>query len=83
MIQDQYKLNKVYQGSYEELQTELSVITLENVKTYKEYKDNWDDFYSMWLRFGPEAARTNLIPYIWDGRIPSPKEVKGGGTGEG
>ena len=78
MIQDQYKLEKVYKGSYEELLTELSVITLENVKSYKEYKDNWDDFYSMWLRFGPEAARTNLIPYIWDGRIPSPKEIKGG-----
>ena len=79
MIQDQYKLNKVYRGSYEELQTELSVITLENVKTYKAYKNNWDDFYSMWLRFGPDAARTILIPYIWDGRIPSPKEVKDGG----
>ena len=76
MIQDQYKLNKVYKGSYEELQTELLVVTLENVKSYKEYKYNWDDFYSMWLRFGPEAARTVLIPFIWDGRIPSPREVK-------
>ena len=77
MIQDQYKLEKVYKGSYEELVEELSVVTLENVKSYKPYKRNWDDFYSMWLRFGPEAARTNLIPYIWDGRLPSPKEVKG------
>jgi len=77
MIHDQYKLDKVYKGSYEELVKELSVVTLENVKQYKPYKDNWDDFYSMWLRFGPDAARTNLIPYIWDGRLPSPKEVKG------
>jgi hypothetical protein len=76
MIQDQYKLEKVYEGSYEELQQELSVITLENVKSYKPYKDNWDDFYTMWLVFGPEAARTVLIPFIWDGRIPSPREVK-------
>ena len=83
MIQDQYKLEKVYKGSYEELQQELSVITLENVKQYKAYKNNWDDFYSMWLRFGPDAARTILIPYIWDGRIPSPKEARNGGTGEG
>jgi len=80
MIQDQYKLEKVYKGSYEELQQELSVITLENVKQYKSYKDNWDDFYTMWLVFGPEAARTVLIPFIWDGRIPSPKEAKSGGT---
>ena len=83
MIQDQYKLEKVYQGSYEELQQELSVITLENVKQYKSYKDNWDDFYTMWLVFGPDAARTVLIPYIWDGRIPSPKEARRGRTGEG
>ena len=83
MIQDQYKLEKVYQGSYEELQQELSVITLENVKQYKPYKDNWDDFYTMWLVFGPDAARTVLIPYIWDGRIPSPKEARSGRTGEG
>ena len=80
MIQDQYKLEKVYKGSYEELVQELSVVTLENVKTYRPYRKRWDDFYSMWLRFGPEAARTNLIPYIWDGRIPSPKEVKDVGT---
>ena len=75
MIHDQYKLEKVYKGSYEELVQELSVVTLENVKTYRSYKKRWDDFYSMWLRFGPESARTILIPYVWDGRIPSPKEV--------
>ena len=56
MIQDQYKLEKVYKGSYEELVKELSVITLENVKQYKPYKLRWDDFYSMWLRFVPDAA---------------------------
>jgi len=77
MIQDKYKLEKIYKGSYEELQKELSVITLENVKSYRSYRKRWDDFYSMWLRFGPDAARTILIPYIWDGRLPSPKEVKG------
>ena len=76
MIQDQYKLEKVYKGSYEELQQELSVITLENVKQYKPYKDNWDDFYTMWLVFGPEAARTIMIPPVWDGTIPSPREVR-------
>ena len=76
MIQDKYKLEKIYKGSYEGLQKELSVITLENVKSYRSYRKQWDDFYSMWLRFGPDAARTILIPYIWDGRLPSPKEAK-------
>ena len=76
MIQDKYVIEKVYKGSVEQLKEELSHITLENVKQYKEYKLRWDDFYSMWLRFGPEAARTIMIPPVWDGRIPSPKEVK-------
>ena len=78
MITREYKFNKVYQGTVDELQEELSVLTLENIKSYRPYKLRWDDFYSMWLRFGPDAARTQLIPYIWDGRIPSPKEVKNG-----
>ena len=78
MITREYNFDKVYKGTVEELQEELSVLTLENIKSYRPYKLRWDDFYSMWLRFGPDAARTVLIPYIWDGRIPSPKEVKNG-----
>ena len=76
MIHDTYKFDKVYSGSVEELQEELSVLTLNNIKKYIPYKKKWDDFYSMWLRFGPDAARTILIPYIWDGRYPSPREVR-------
>ena len=77
MIPDTYTFEKVYQGSVEELQEELSVLNLNNIKKYRAYKNKWDDFYSMWLRFGPEAARTILIPYVWDGRLPSPKECYG------
>ena len=77
MIPDTYTFEKVYQGSVEELQEELSVLNLNNIKKYRAYKNKWDDFYSMWLRFGPEAARTILIPYVWDGRLPSPKECNG------
>jgi hypothetical protein len=76
MIQDQYTFDKKYPGSVEELQEELSVLTLYNIKKYPEYKSKWDDFYSMWLRFGPEAARTILIPSIWEGKLPSPKVNK-------
>ena len=78
MIPDTYKINKVYKGSVEKLQEELSHITLENIKSYKAYKMKWDDFYSMWLRFGPEAARTILIPYVWRGDIPAPSEARYG-----
>ena len=74
-IADQYTFEKVYEGTADDLKEELAVFTLENIRNYPEYKSKWDDFYSMWLRFGPEAARTILIPYIWDGRLPAPKEA--------
>ena len=80
MIPDTYNIKKVYSGTVEQLQEELSVLTLNNIKKYTPYKRKWDDFYSMWLRFGPDAARTILIPYIWDGRYPSPKEALHGTT---
>ena len=73
-------MQKAYEGTIDELKEELSALTLENIKGYLSYRKQWDDFYSMWLRFGPDAARTILIPYIWDGRAPSPKEAKAYGT---
>ena len=81
MIQDQYTFDKKYSGSVEKLQEELSVLTLNNIKDYPEYKSKWDDFYSMWLRFGPEAARTILIPAVWEGKIPAPSETANGRKG--
>tara|TARA_R100000231_G_scaffold8323_1_gene11135 strand:- start:355 stop:579 length:225 start_codon:yes stop_codon:yes gene_type:complete len=66
-----------YKGTVEDLKEELSVLTLENIKKYKGLKPKWDDFYEVWLRFGPEAARTVLIPSIWSGALPSPKEAHG------
>ena len=75
MIQDKYNLEKVYEGTIEQLYEELSVLTLENIKMYPGLRPQWDNFYEVWLRFGPEAARTNLIPYIWTGKIPSVPEA--------
>lgn len=80
-IQPVYHFDKVYEGTAEELQEELNVLTLENIKRYPEYKSLWDDFYSMWLRFGPDSARTIMIPYIWQGKVPSPKETVVGRKG--
>ena len=76
VIQDKYTFTKVYKGNVAQLQEELQDVTLENIRSYKEYKPKLDDFYSMWLRFGPEAARTILIPYIWRGDFPSPREIR-------
>ena len=78
MIPDKYTFEKVYSGSVEDLKTELSALTIENIKAYKPYKKKWDEFYSMWQKFGPESARTILIPYIWNGRFPSPLEIRNG-----
>lgn len=71
MIATDYKFDKVYEGTAEQLQEELRVLTLENIKRYPGFKSRWDDFYEVWLRFGPEAARTLLIPYIWQGKLPT------------
>lgn len=62
----------------QELVSELEGVTLENIKKHKEYKRKWDDFYTMWQRFGPQAARTILIPYIWEGKMPRPSETNYG-----
>lgn len=67
---------KKYPGTVEQLKEELAVLTLENIKRFPGLKSKWDDFYEVWLRFGPEAARTVLIPYIWDGRLPSVAEAR-------
>ena len=62
----------------QELVSELEGVTLENIKKHKEYKRKWDDFYTMWQRFGPQSARTILIPYIWNGEMPRPSETSYG-----
>ena len=80
MIQSEYNFNKVYPGTVDDLKEELNALTIENVKRYLPYRNKWYDFYSMWQRFGPEAARTIMIPYIWDGRYPSPMEITNGTT---
>ena len=77
MIKDEYSITKVYEGTAEQLKEELSVLTLENIKQYPGFKSKWDDFYEVWLRFGPEAARTILLPYVWQGKLPVVSEARG------
>ena len=76
MIPDTYTFDKVYPDTVDDLIEELKEVTIENVKQYPAYRKKWDEFYSMWQRFGPESARTILIPYIWDGRLPRPSEAR-------
>ena len=62
----------------EEVQAEVQLLNLNNIKKYPCNRSTTDDFYSMWQRFGPEAARTIMIPPIWEGITPRPSEVFNG-----
>ena len=59
----------------EEVKAEVQLLNLENIRQYPCSRSKMDDFYSMWSRFGPEAARTIMIPSIWEGETPPPSEV--------
>lgn len=61
----------------EEVKAEVQLLDLNNIKKYPCSRSKMDDFYSMWQRFGPDAARTIMIPSIWEGKFPRPSEVFG------
>ena len=61
----------------EEVKAEVQLLDLNNIRKYPCSRSKMDDFYSMWQRFGPDAARTAMIPYLWDGRYPRPSEYFG------
>lgn len=70
--------DKVFSGSVEDVKEEVSLLNLENIRKFPCGRSIVEDFYSMWSRFGPEAARTIMIPAIWYGYTPLPSEVFGG-----
>ena len=59
----------------EEVKAEVQLLTLANIKKFPCSRSAIDDFYSMWQRFGPQAARDNMIPRIWNNECPRPSEV--------
>jgi hypothetical protein len=62
----------------EEVKSEVQLLNLNNIRKFPCPRSNQDDFYSMWSRFGPDAARTIMIPYIWEGKFPRPSEYFNG-----
>ena len=58
----------------EEVKAEVQLLNLNNIKKYPCSRSTVDEFYSMWQRFGPESARTIMIPLIWEGETPRPSE---------
>ena len=61
----------------EEVQKEVLLLTVENIKKYPIPRSLREDFYNMWQRFGPQAARTFMIPPLWNNEIVKPSEVFG------
>ena len=61
----------------EELKKEVQLLSLDNIKSYPCTRGKLDDFYTMWQRFGPQAARDIMMPPIWEGVYPKPSEVFG------
>ena len=59
----------------EEVQQEVQLLTIENIRHFPCGASLKDDFYSMHNRFGVEAARTIMIPAVWNNKIPRPSEV--------
>ena len=62
----------------DEVKQESMLLTLENVKHYPMPPSMKEDFYTMWQRFGPQAARDFMIPPIWNGKITKPSETLSG-----
>ena len=62
----------------EEVKSEVQLLNLENIRKFPCTRSSCEDFYTMWQRFGPEAARTIMIPPIWEGTSPRPSEYFNG-----
>ena len=67
-------LKNYYNITPEQVQEEVNLLNLQNIRTLPITRSKIDDFYSMWQRFGPQAARTATIPYVWQGKMPLPSE---------
>ena len=63
-----------YNLTVEQVKEEVKILNMDNIKKFPVYFGAVENFYSMWQRFGPEAARTMMIPYVWQGKCPLPSE---------
>jgi hypothetical protein len=61
-----------------EVKQEVQLLNLNNIRRFPCGRSKAEDFYNMWSRFGPEAARTIMIPAIWNGDCPRPSEYFNG-----
>jgi hypothetical protein len=78
MSMPETELVNYYNITPEQVQKEVLILTLENIREFPCTTSLRDQFYSMWQRFGPQTARTATIPYVWQGKVPLPSEYFSG-----
>lgn len=62
----------------EQVKAEVQLLNLENIRKFPCGRSKTEDFYTMWQRFGPQAARDIMIPAIWNNECPVPSEYFNG-----
>tara|TARA_B100000073_G_scaffold284895_1_gene246265 strand:- start:1058 stop:1300 length:243 start_codon:yes stop_codon:yes gene_type:complete len=77
MTPEEVQEKNFYNLTVDEIKHEVSLLTVENIRKYPCGRPQVEDFYNMWQRFGPQAARDIMIPYVWYGNGPKPSEVFG------
>ena len=61
----------------DEVKAEVRLLNLENIRHYPCTRSNMEDFYSMYNKYGVEAAQTIMIPPVFNGDLPRPSEFFG------
>ena len=56
----------------DEVKQEVMLLDIENIRHFPIPEGKRMDFYSLWSRFGPQAARDIMIPDIWHGKCERP-----------
>lgn len=71
------ELVNYYNLTSEQVKEEVTFLSVEKIRKFPCTPSCRDSFYELWNRFGPEAARTAMIPYVWQGKMPLPSEFYG------
>lgn len=66
-----------YNLTVEQVKEEVSFLHVDKIRHFPCTPSNRDSFYELWNRFGSDAARTAMIPYVWEGKVPLPSEFYG------
>ena len=66
-----------YNLTVEQVKDEVHLLTTDNIRYLTKQYSCVENFQSMWQRFGPQAARDMMIPYVWQGKVPLPSEYFG------